>query len=44
MLAVAGMNRDQEMAAIEELMRLHRMPLPDRIGEVINRKAALQSA
>ncbi len=25
-LAVAGMNRDQEMAAIEELMRLHRMP------------------
>jgi NADPH-dependent 2,4-dienoyl-CoA reductase/sulfur reductase-like enzyme/nitrite reductase/ring-hydroxylating ferredoxin subunit len=25
-LAVAGMNRDQEMAAIEELMRLNRMP------------------
>ena len=25
-LAVAGMNRDQEMAAIEELIRLHRMP------------------
>lgn len=25
-LAVTGMNRDQDMAAIEELMRLHRMP------------------
>lgn len=27
-LAVAGMNRDREMAAIEELMRLDRMPVP----------------
>ena len=30
-LAVAGMNRDREMAAIEELMRLDRMPEPDRL-------------
>ncbi|HEX8142304.1 MAG TPA: FAD-dependent oxidoreductase [Pyrinomonadaceae bacterium] len=30
-LAVAGMNRDREMAAIEELMRLHQMPTPDRL-------------
>lgn len=28
-LAVAGMNRDREMAAIEELMRLGQMPLPE---------------
>jgi NADPH-dependent 2,4-dienoyl-CoA reductase/sulfur reductase-like enzyme len=28
-LAVAGMNRDREMAAAEELMRLGRMPSPD---------------
>ena len=27
-LAVAGMNRDREMAAVEELMRLDRMPAP----------------
>ena len=30
-LAVAGMNRDREMAAIEELMRLDRMPSPARL-------------
>lgn len=30
-LAVAGMNRDQEMAAIEELMRLKRMPAPGEL-------------
>jgi NADPH-dependent 2,4-dienoyl-CoA reductase/sulfur reductase-like enzyme/nitrite reductase/ring-hydroxylating ferredoxin subunit len=30
-LAVAGMNRDREMAALEELMRLDRMPEPDRL-------------
>jgi apoptosis-inducing factor 3 len=30
-LAVAGMNRDREMAAIEELLRLHQMPTPDRL-------------
>ncbi len=30
-LAVAGMNRDREMAAVEELMRLDRMPEPDRL-------------
>jgi NADPH-dependent 2,4-dienoyl-CoA reductase/sulfur reductase-like enzyme/nitrite reductase/ring-hydroxylating ferredoxin subunit len=30
-LAVAGMNRDREMAALEELLRLHRMPTPDRL-------------
>ncbi|HEU4713025.1 MAG TPA: FAD-dependent oxidoreductase [Pyrinomonadaceae bacterium] len=28
-VAVAGMNRDREMAAIEELMRLGHMPLPE---------------
>lgn len=28
-LAVAGMNRDREMAAIEELIRLGKMPTPD---------------
>jgi NADPH-dependent 2,4-dienoyl-CoA reductase/sulfur reductase-like enzyme/nitrite reductase/ring-hydroxylating ferredoxin subunit len=30
-LAVAGMNRDREMAALEELMRLDRMPAPARL-------------
>jgi len=30
-LAVAGMNRDREMAAIEELMRLDRMPAPTQL-------------
>ncbi len=30
-LAVAGMNRDREMAALEELVRLGRMPSPDRL-------------
>lgn len=30
-LAVAGMNRDQEMAAAEELMRLRRMPAADQL-------------
>jgi apoptosis-inducing factor 3 len=30
-LAVAGMNRDREMAAVEELMRLDRMPTPDQL-------------
>jgi NADPH-dependent 2,4-dienoyl-CoA reductase/sulfur reductase-like enzyme len=30
-LAVAGMNRDREMAAIEELMRLDRMPTPAQL-------------
>jgi TalC/MipB family fructose-6-phosphate aldolase len=32
-LAVAGMNRDREMAAIEELMRLDRMPSPAPLRE-----------
>lgn len=30
-LAVAGMNRDREMAAAEELMRLDRMPAPEQL-------------
>ena len=30
-LAAAGMNRDREMAAIEELMRLDRMPAPGQL-------------
>jgi len=30
-LAVAGMNRDREMAAVEELMRLDRMPTPEQL-------------
>ena len=30
-LAVAGMNRDRDMAALEELMRLGRMPTPARL-------------
>jgi hypothetical protein len=29
--AVAGMNRDKEMAALEELMRLDRMPFPSQL-------------
>ena len=32
-LAVAGMNRDREMAAVEELMRQNRMPTPDQIKD-----------
>lgn len=32
-LAVAGMNRDREMAIIEELMRLDRMPAPARLRD-----------
>src|SRR5688572_7995799 len=32
-LAVAGMNRDQEIAAIEELMRLDRMPASAQLKE-----------
>ncbi|MBD0371809.1 MAG: FAD-dependent oxidoreductase [Pyrinomonadaceae bacterium] len=31
-LAVAGMNRDRDMAAVEELMRLELMPEPAQIG------------
>jgi hypothetical protein len=31
-LAVAGMNRDKEMAAIEELMRLDRMPMRSQLN------------
>lgn len=30
-LAVAGMNRDREMAAVEELMRQDRVPTPDEL-------------
>lgn len=30
-LTVAGMNRDREMAAIEELMWLNRMPMPEQL-------------
>ncbi|MEP7274677.1 MAG: FAD-dependent oxidoreductase, partial [Acidobacteriota bacterium] len=30
-LAVAGMNRDREMAAAEELIRLDKMPTPDHL-------------
>ena len=32
-LAVAGMNRDREMAAAEELMRLNRMPTREQLEE-----------
>ena len=32
-LAVAGMNRDREMAAIEELIRLGKMPTPDALRD-----------
>jgi NADPH-dependent 2,4-dienoyl-CoA reductase/sulfur reductase-like enzyme/nitrite reductase/ring-hydroxylating ferredoxin subunit len=32
-LAVAGMNRDRDMAAVEELFRLDRMPVPARLRE-----------
>ena len=31
MLAVAGMNRDREMAAVEELMRTDRMPAREQL-------------
>lgn len=31
--AVAGMNRDRDMAALEELMRLNRMPAPAQLRE-----------
>lgn len=31
--AAAGCNRDQEMAAIEELMRLKKMPSPDKLRD-----------
>jgi hypothetical protein len=30
-LAVAGMNRDRELAAVEELIRLNRMPTPEQL-------------
>jgi len=30
-LAVAGMNRDRELAAVEELMRLNRLPTPEQL-------------
>jgi len=30
-MAVAGMNRDREMAGVEELMREDRMPMPHEI-------------
>ena len=43
-LAVAGMNRDQEMAAIEELMRLNRMPAaPQLKGDSANFLELLRS-
>jgi NADPH-dependent 2,4-dienoyl-CoA reductase/sulfur reductase-like enzyme/nitrite reductase/ring-hydroxylating ferredoxin subunit len=43
-LAVAGMNRDQEMAAAEELMRLGRMPMADQLNVVdMNLLEALQN-
>jgi len=29
--AVAGMNRDREMAAVEELMRLDRLPTSEQL-------------
>ena len=32
-MAAAGMNRDQEMAAIEELMRLNQMPRSDQLTD-----------
>jgi len=32
-LAAAGMNRDRELAFIEELFRLNRMPSPDRLRD-----------
>ncbi len=43
-LAVAGMNRDREMAAAEELMRLGRMPVAARFkGYVLNLIEALHN-
>jgi len=30
-LAIAGMNRDREMAAVEELMRLDRLPTSEQL-------------
>jgi len=30
-LAVAGMNRDREMAAIEQLMHINHMPTPEQV-------------
>ena len=43
-LAVAGMNRDQEMAAAEELMRLGRMPAAEQLkGANMNLVEALQN-
>lgn len=35
-LAVAGVNRDREMAAIEELMRLDRMPVREQLKSGVN--------
>ncbi|HKR12569.1 MAG TPA: FAD-dependent oxidoreductase [Pyrinomonadaceae bacterium] len=35
-LAVAGINRDREMAAIEELMRLDRMPVREQLKSGVN--------
>ena len=43
-LAVAGMNRDQEMAAAEELMRLGRMPAAQQLkGASMNLVEVLQN-
>lgn len=42
-LAVAGMNRDQEMAAAEELLRLRRMPAAEQLKrDYVNLVEALQ--
>jgi NADPH-dependent 2,4-dienoyl-CoA reductase/sulfur reductase-like enzyme/nitrite reductase/ring-hydroxylating ferredoxin subunit len=44
-LAIAGMNRDREMAAAEELMRLDRMPSGDQLrGEAESLIEALHSS
>jgi NADPH-dependent 2,4-dienoyl-CoA reductase/sulfur reductase-like enzyme/nitrite reductase/ring-hydroxylating ferredoxin subunit len=44
-LAVAGMNRDQDMAAVEELMRLDRMPEPAQFkGNTVNLLELLHDA
>lgn len=43
-LAVAGMNREREMAAIEELMRLESLPSPDQLrGGSVNFLELLRS-
>jgi hypothetical protein len=43
-LAVAGMNREREMAAIEELMRLESLPPPARLrGSSVNFLELLRS-